>query len=151
MVRTRHRKLPLLGLRGRREWEISRYLGNSLLQLAHHSLNDAPARRSPVWISFLSLSHFPSQRSSEPARAEAGLFPPHPAPGAIRLEGAQGAASPSPSHWSPVFARSSEALLEMYEGERRNTHGRQFYEKMQIKSPAVGPYVPHNLQSRHFN
>ena len=37
-------------------------------------------------------------------------------------------------------------------GQAAETHpDGSFYEKMQIKSLAVGPYVPHNLQSRHFN
>lgn len=37
-------------------------------------------------------------------------------------------------------------------GQAAETHpDGSFYEKMQIKSPAVGPYVPHNLQSHHFN
>lgn len=46
-------------------------------------------------------------------------------------------------------ARSSEALG--HGGEQCRNTRRQFYEKMQIKSRALRPDVPRNLQSRPFN
>ena len=90
----------------------------------------------------LSFFLFPPRPQAEPAS-------PGRAPSAIGPGGSSRcrASQPMRATYSPAPPRP----LRNVQGRAQKHTPRQFYEKMQIKSPAVGPYVPHNLQSRHFN
>ena len=90
----------------------------------------------------LSFFLFPPSPQAEPAS-------PGRAPSAIGPGGSSRcrASQPMRATYSPAPPRP----LRNVQGRAQKHTPRQFYEKMQIKSPAVGPYVPHNPQSRHFN